>query len=79
MRGRMMMRRKIKAMSAEGRISAFILSGIPFVMVGLNSIITPEYYGGVADDPLFMPLAMVALALIVTTASSSSSSSISKF
>jgi len=66
MRGRMMMRRKIKAMSAEGRISAFILSGIPFVMVGLNSIITPEYYGGVADDPLFMPLAIVALALIVT-------------
>lgn len=67
-RGRMMMRRKIKAMSAEGRISALILSVIPFLMVGLNSIITPEYYGGVMDDPMFMPLAVVAVLLILTNA-----------
>jgi tight adherence protein B len=67
-RGRMMMRRKIKAMSAEGRISAVILSAIPFLMVGLNSIITPEYYGGIVDSPMFLPLAAVALVLIVTNA-----------
>jgi tight adherence protein B len=67
-RGRMMMRRKIKAMSAEGRISALILSVIPFLMVGLNSIITPEYYGGIVDDPMFLPLAVVAVGLIVTNA-----------
>lgn len=67
-RGRGMMRRKIKAMSAEGRISALILSCIPFLMVGLNSIITPEYYGGVVDDPMFLPLAGVAVGLIVTNA-----------
>lgn len=67
-RGRAMMRRKIKAMSAEGRISALILSCIPFLMVGLNSIITPEYYGGVVEDPMFLPLAGVAIGLIVTNA-----------
>jgi tight adherence protein B len=67
-RGRMMMRRKIKAMSAEGRISALILSVIPFLMVGLNSIITPEYYGGIVDSPMFLPLTVIALALIVTNA-----------
>jgi tight adherence protein B len=67
-RGRMMMRRKIKAMSAEGRISAIILSAIPFVMVGLNSILTPEYYGGIMDDPLFVPLTVIAITLIVTNA-----------
>lgn len=65
MRGRIMMRRKIKSMSAEGRISAWILSSIPFLMVGLNSIITPSYYGDVVQDPLFMPLALVALGLIL--------------
>ena len=64
MRGRIMMRRKIKSMSAEGRISAWILSSIPFLMVGLNSIITPSYYGDVMQDPLFMPMALVALGLI---------------
>lgn len=64
MRGRIMMRQKIKSMSAEGRISAWILSSIPFLMVGLNSIITPSYYGDVMQDPLFMPMALVALGLI---------------
>lgn len=64
MRGRIMMRRKIKSMSAEGRISAWILSGLPFIMVGLNSIITPSYYGDVVQNPLFMPMALVTLALI---------------
>lgn len=68
MRDRAMMRRKIKAMSAEGRISALILSVIPFLMVGLNSIITPEYYGGVTDDPMFIPLAILAVGLILTNA-----------
>jgi tight adherence protein B len=64
MRGRIMMRRKIKAMSAEGRISALILSSLPFLMVGLNSILTPAYYGDVLNDPLFMPLALFTLGLI---------------
>lgn len=64
-RGRAMMRRKIKAMSAEGRISAIILSGLPFVIFGLNSIITPEYYGDVMDYPLFMPLAAAAVGLVI--------------
>lgn len=64
MRGRIMMRRKIKAMSAEGRISALILSGIPFLMVGLNSILSPAYYGDVVGEPMFMPMALAALGLI---------------
>jgi tight adherence protein B len=67
-RGRLMMRRKIRAMSAEGRISAMILSAIPFLMVGLNSIITPEYYGGVVSDPRFVPAAVIAVTLILTNA-----------
>lgn len=67
-RGRAMMRRKIKAMSAEGRISAFILSGLPFVMFGLNMIITPEYYGGVMNDPLFPPMAAAAVGLVALNA-----------
>lgn len=67
-RGRLMMRRKIKAMSAEGRISALILSVIPFLMVGLNSMITPEYYGDIVDDPKFLPAAVLAVTLILTNA-----------
>ena len=65
MRGRIMMRQKIKSMSAEGRISAWILSSIPFLMVGLNSIITPSYYGDVMQDPMFVPMALGAVGLIL--------------
>lgn len=64
MRDRSMMRRKIKAMSAEGRISALILTCLPFIMFGLNMVITPEYYGGVMGDPLFAPLAAAAVGLV---------------
>ena len=64
MRGRIMMRRKIKSLSSEGRISAWILSSIPFLMVGLNSIITPAYYGDIVHYPLFLPMALLALGLI---------------
>jgi tight adherence protein B len=37
-------------------------------MVGLNSIITPEYYGGVVSDPRFVPAAVIAVTLILTNA-----------
>jgi tight adherence protein B len=37
-------------------------------MVGLNSLLTPEYYGGVVGNPYFLPLAGVALALILLNA-----------
>lgn len=67
-RGRAMMRRKIKAMSAEGRVSALILSCIPFLMVALNSVVSPEYYGGVVENPLFLPMAAIAVGLILTNA-----------
>lgn len=68
MRDRSMMRRKIKAMSAEGRISAVILSCLPFIMFGLNMVITPAYYGGIMDDPLFVPLAAAAVGLVALNA-----------
>jgi tight adherence protein B len=68
MRDRSMMRRKIKALSAEGRISALILSCLPFIMFGINMLITPEYYGGVMGDPLFVPLASAAVGLVAFNA-----------
>ena len=67
-RDRMTMRRKIKAVSAEGRMSAAILSVVPVIIfVGLN-VMSPKYYGDVADEPLAKPIIFVVVTLVVLNA-----------
>jgi len=67
-RGRMMMRRKIRAISSEGRLSAVFLSSLPIFIGVFTSITAPTYYGDVADDPLFIPVALIILVLVVLNA-----------
>jgi tight adherence protein B len=47
---------KIRAVSAEGRMSANVLSAFPLVLAGIIQLVSPEFFSAVADDPLFMPL-----------------------
>ncbi|RPI21146.1 MAG: type II secretion system protein F, partial [Actinobacteria bacterium] len=37
------LRREMKALTAEGRISAIVLGGLPFILFGVIWIINPEY------------------------------------
>lgn len=64
-RGRFAMRRRIKALSAEGRITAVVLSSLPFLMYGATLMTAPDYYSSVQDDPLFLPIA-AAIVIFVT-------------
>lgn len=67
-RDRMTMRRKIKAISSEGRMSAAILSVVPVIIfVGMN-LMAPKYFGDVADEPLAKPLAFIVVTLIALNA-----------
>jgi tight adherence protein B len=43
LREREMVRRQIKVLSAEGRLSAIILVALPFVLAGYISIVNPGY------------------------------------
>ena len=45
LREREMVRRQIKVLSAEGRLSAMILVALPFVLAGYISIVNPGYIG----------------------------------
>jgi len=67
-RGRIALRRKIKAISAEGRLTAWFLSSLPFIIFGMMTVSSPEYYGGVSEDPLFLPMAFAVLAFTVLNA-----------
>ncbi|MEO1746685.1 MAG: type II secretion system F family protein, partial [Pseudomonadota bacterium] len=46
------LRRKIKAISVEGRMSAYILSAIPALFIAALAFLSPSYYGEVIYIPL---------------------------
>lgn len=55
LRERQKLRLKIRALSAEGRASAWIISLFPLVMFGILWLIAPSYYGKVWSNPLITP------------------------
>jgi tight adherence protein B len=67
-RDRFAMEPKVVALSAEGRITALVVSVVPLVLAGFLHLTTPSYYGEVADDPLFKPLLVVGMLLTVVNA-----------
>ncbi|MNQ89109.1 Bacterial type II secretion system protein F domain protein [compost metagenome] len=59
-RGRFRFQRKVKTLSAEGRMSAWVLVAIPFVLcIGLV-LTTPEYLPMLLNDPTGHKLIMAA-------------------
>jgi tight adherence protein B len=67
-RDRFAMERKVVALSAEGRITALVVSVVPLFLAGFLHLTTPSYYGEVADDRLFKPLLVVGMLLTVVNA-----------
>jgi tight adherence protein B len=66
LRNRAKIHLKIRALSADGRMSAVVLSVIPFLLFGLIFLISPAYFAEVRDHPVVIPAliyAAVSLAL----------------
>lgn len=65
-RERFKLRRKVRALSAEGRISAYGLASLPLLLFLVLQVIAPSYYGDIWEDPLVQPalMATVAWALV---------------
>ena len=51
-RQRFKMRRKIRALAAEGRASALILSSLPIVMFAIVQLVAPDFYGSVWHESI---------------------------
>jgi tight adherence protein B len=51
-RERFKMRRKIRALAAEARASALILSSLPIAMFLIIQVLTPEFYASVWDEDI---------------------------
>lgn len=63
-RGRFRMFRKVKALTAEGRFSAWFLSIFPLVLIFVIQLIKPDYYTQVMDMPIFPYLVGVTVVLL---------------
>ncbi|HZD54595.1 MAG TPA: type II secretion system F family protein [Woeseiaceae bacterium] len=61
-RDRFRMFLKIRAISAEGRLSAWVISLLPFFVAFIINMINPSYFGKYIDDPTFQYLMLAGLA-----------------
>ena len=55
-RGRFKFFRKVRTLSAEGRMSAWILALVPFILFIVITVTTPEYLPVLLDDPVGVQL-----------------------
>ncbi|MBF9028951.1 hypothetical protein HKCCE3408_00965 [Rhodobacterales bacterium HKCCE3408] len=65
-RSRITLRRKIRAISSEGRLTAYILSALPVAIAAFMTISNPTYFGDVMHYPEFWPvMGMIAGAIVL--------------
>lgn len=64
-RDRHTMRKKIKAISAEGRLSGLILTFLPIVIYLFIELSSPTFYGDVRSDRLYPYFACIIVGLVV--------------
>ena len=60
------MRRKIRSLSAEGRVSALVLSVLPVALYSLLQVLNPSFYSAVRGDVLFVPSVYLGMLLWAT-------------
>ena len=65
LREREMVRRQIKVLSAEGRLSAYILIALPFVLAGYISVVNPGYINSLFEETVGKIMIAGGLGLMV--------------
>lgn len=65
LRGRFKLARKIKTLSAESRLSSWILILVPFVIFVLLNLVNPDFMAPLYDDPRGIKMVMVGVSGIV--------------
>jgi tight adherence protein B len=66
LRERRQMKLKIRAFSSEARMTAMIMSGLPFVIGGMIYLLNPEYMSLLFTDPRGVMMLMIAGGMMAT-------------
>jgi tight adherence protein B len=64
-RNRQQFARKIRSLTAMGRMSAYVLCGLPFFMAGILTVINPNYMSPLYHTPAGHKLIMLALVMML--------------
>lgn len=64
-RDRFRFHRKVRTLSAQGRMAAWILSLLPFVLAGVLSLVSPKFLPMLTQDPIGRQLVVGAFVMIV--------------
>ena len=64
-RAKATLRKKVSALTAEGRMSCIILAILPVALFAILGLLRPEFYGDVSSDPLFAPMMTAPPILLV--------------
>ncbi|MCU1340407.1 MAG: type secretion system protein [Bryobacterales bacterium] len=65
LRNRAKLQLKIRALSADGRISALVLSLMPFILLGGITLIAPSYFSEVRHHPFVVPAMIYGIVSLV--------------
>jgi tight adherence protein B len=64
-RDRFRFHRKVRTLSAQGRMAAWILSLLPFVLAGVLSLVSPNFLPMLTQDPIGRQLVVAAFVMVV--------------
>ncbi|WP_409192563.1 type II secretion system F family protein [Bradyrhizobium sp. RDM4] len=64
LRNRSKLRLKIRALTAEGRLSGYFMTAIPFILFFVVSLINPSYFAEARDHALVVPAVVAGLMLL---------------
>lgn len=63
-RERVRIKGEIKTMTSQGRITGYVITAIPFVLVAIIYMITPDFMGGMFTDPCGWIMMGISLVMI---------------
>ena len=58
---------KVKALSAEGRLSAWFLTAMPFLLYGAIRLLSRDYFGELAESLILVPALVYASISLVAS------------
>lgn len=64
-RSRFRFHRKVRTLSAEARMSAWILTAVPFILAAVISLVAPDYLPMLTKDPLGRKLIIMAFIMMM--------------